>query len=276
MAEAAVRYLVFDVESVADGNLVSRLKYPDEGLSPEEAVNRFRAELLEEKGSDFIPYTYQMPVSVAIAKLDIELNLIDQVVLDAPKFRPPVITDHFWRGWKAYRRPTFVTFNGRAFDIPLMELAAFRFGLSVPDWFNLNAKNFEQSRYRYNNDSHFDLYDVLTNYGASRFTGGLNLAANLLGKPGKMEIEGHMVQDLYHEGKLEEINEYCRCDVLDTYFVFLRCCVMLGKITLDREQELIQQTKTWLEKRTTETPIYQTYLDGWGDWENPWDSDAGE
>src|SRR5438045_9495024 len=35
-----------------------------------------------------------------------------------------------------------------------------------------------------------DLHDVLTNFGASRFNGGLNLVANLLGKPGKMDVQG--------------------------------------------------------------------------------------
>ena len=33
------------------------------------------------------------------------------------------------------------------------------------------------------------------------------MAANLLGKPGKMDVQGHMVQDLFDEGKLPEINE---------------------------------------------------------------------
>lgn len=266
-----VRYFVFDIETVADGDLVSRLKYPGDGLTPQEAVDRFRAELMEKNGSDFIPYTYQVPVSVAIAKVDGQYNLIDQVLLDEPEFRPAVIAENFWRGWKAYRKPTLVTFNGRSFDVPVMELAAFRYGLSVPDWFNLHAKSFEQARNRYNTDAHFDLYDILTNYGASRFTGGLNLAANLLGKPGKMEIEGHMVQDLYHEGKLKEINEYCRCDVLDTYFVFLRTAVVLGNITLKREQEILAETKTWLERKSEEIPIYKNYLEGWGNWENPWE-----
>ena len=41
-----------------------------------------------------------------------------------------------------------------------------------------------------------------------------------------------MVQDLYHDGQLAAINDYCRCDVLDTYFVFLRTCVLVGQLTL--------------------------------------------
>ena len=184
--------------------------------------------------------------------------MLDLVALDEPDFRPHVITENFWRGWEAYRRPTLVTFNGRTFDVPLMELAAFRYGLSVPGWFDTQARSYEQRRNRYNLNSHLDLHDMLTNFGATRFNGGLNLAANLLGKPGKMDVQGHMVQDLYDEGKLAEINDYCRCDVLDTYFVFLRTCVLLGQITLSREQQLIAETRQWLVERQEETPIYAT------------------
>ena len=36
-----------------------------------------------------------------------------------------------------------------------------------------------------------------------------------------------------NRGKLAEINNYCRCDVLDTYFVFLRTRVLVGQLTLD-------------------------------------------
>ncbi|MFI4875603.1 MAG: 3'-5' exonuclease, partial [Blastopirellula sp. JB062] len=146
MSSNPVRYLVFDIESVADGALVAKIKYPGERLSPAEAIARFRSELMAEKGSDFIPYTFQMPVSVAIAKVDAAFILLDQVLLDEPHFRPPWIAENFWRGWKAYRKPTFVTFNGRSFDVPLLELAAFRFGVSVPEWCQVQGRSYEQPR----------------------------------------------------------------------------------------------------------------------------------
>ncbi|MBC8872008.1 MAG: 3'-5' exonuclease [Planctomycetes bacterium] len=269
MASSAVKFLVFDIESVADGDLVSKIRYPGEGLAPEEAIARYRGELMEETGRDFIPYTFQIPVSVVVAKVGASYELIDLVALDEPEFRSHVITDHFWRGWEGYRRPTLVSFNGRTFDMPLMELAAFRYGLSVPGWFNIYDKSWEQYRSRYNTQSHLDLHDLLTNFGASRFNGGLNLAANVLGKPGKMEIQGHMVQDLFNEGKLAEINDYCRCDVLDTYFVFLRSSVLLGRISLDREREIVGETKQWITDRADQVPAYRSYLDNWGDWQNP-------
>ena len=166
--------------------------------------------------------------------------------------------------------PTLVSFNGRTFDNPLLELAAYRFGISIPDWFNLNARTYEQKRNRYNQDSHLDLQEVMTNFSASRFNGGLNLAANLVGKPGKMGIAGHMVQDLYNEGQLRRINDYCRCDVLDTYFVLLRTKILTGEITLEREAELIAETTAWLEERAEEFPVYREYLEQCSPWENPW------
>jgi len=270
VANTAIRFLVFDSESVADGGLISRVRYPGQELSPAEAIDKYRKELIEASGTDFIPYTYQVPVSLVVAKVAGDYSLSEIVALDEPEFRSHVITSHFWRGWKAYRHPTLVSFNGRTFDLPLMELAAFRYGLSVPAWFNVEAKSWEQHRSRYNTAAHLDLHDLLTNFGATRFNGGLNLAANLLGKPGKMDVQGYMVQDMYNEGRLAEINDYCRCDVLDTYFVFLRVAVLLGRLPLALEQELVATAKHWITERAEQSPAYAKYLAGWGDWENPW------
>jgi predicted PolB exonuclease-like 3'-5' exonuclease len=271
MAATAVRYLVFDVESVADPQLVAGLRYPGQSLEPADAVRRYRAELMEKYESDFIPYTFQIPVSVSAGKVDAQFRLTDLVVLDEPQFRPHVITENFWRGWEAYRRPTLVSFNGRSFDLPLLELAAFRYGLSAPGWFHAGGRSYEQPRNRYNVQSHFDLCELLTNFGSTRFTGGLNLAANLLGKPGKMDIQGDMVQDLHDAGRLAEINDYCRCDVLDTYFVFLRTRVLLGQLPLQTEQAIVAQTKRWLQERSDQIDAYRLYLERWGDWPNPWE-----
>lgn len=268
----AVRFFVFDVESVADGQLVSDLRYPGENLSPVHAVQRYRAELMEKYDSDFIPYTFQTPVSVVIGKVRADYRLVDLVALDEPEYRSHVITETFWRGWNAYQQPTLVSFNGRSFDMPLMELAAFRFGVALPAWFNIHGRSYEQPRNRYNVDAHLDLHDLLTNYGASRFSGGLNLAAQLLGKPGKMDVQGYMVQDLYEDGRLAEINDYCRCDVLDTYFVFLRASVLLGKLSLDDEKQIVAETRDWIEAKVEHMPALASYLENWGDWPNPWDA----
>ncbi len=270
MAKAAVRYLVFDVESAADPELVARVRHPGENITPHDAVQKYRAELMAKYDTDFIPYTYQVPLAIVVAKVAEDFRLLEMVALDEPQYRSHVMTDHFWRGWEAYKRPTLVSFNGRTFDVPLLELAAFRYGLNLSGWFSRQAKTYDQPRNRYNTEAHLDLHDTLTNFGASRFVGGLNLAANVLGKPGKMDVQGDMVQDLHFAGKLAEINNYCRCDVLDTYFVFLRTAVMQGQLPIEREHELVAETKAWLESEAEHQPAYQMYLERWGDWQNPW------
>jgi predicted PolB exonuclease-like 3'-5' exonuclease len=258
-----VEYLVFDIETVGDGDLIQKVRYPDEQLTPREATTRYRQQLLEETGRDILPGTFVLPVSVAIAKVAADFRLMELTVLDAPAFRPQEIVRRFWQGWQHYERPTLVTFNGRGYDVPVLELAAFRYGISVPAWFNVDSKSFEQSRNRYNHDSHLDLQDLLTNFGAFRMSGGLNLLANLIHKPGKSGIDGSQVQDLYYDGHVDRINDYCRCDVLDTYFVFLRTRVLLGKLTLKDEEALVDMTRQMLTEQAEEHIAYQHYLTVW-------------
>jgi predicted PolB exonuclease-like 3'-5' exonuclease len=264
-----VAYLPFDIEAIADGDLVSRIRYPGQRLSADEAIAKYRAELMAETGRDVLPTTFMLPISVAIAKVDAHYQLLDLVTLDAPKYRPAVITRLFWQGWNHYQRPTLVSFNGRGYDLPVLELAAFRYGYAVPAWFNVQARSYEQARNRYNAEAHLDLYDLLSNFGAARMAGGLNLLANLIGKPGKTGIDGSKVQDMYNAGQLAEINDYCRCDVLDTYFVFLRTRVLLGKLTLEAEHKLVAHAKEFLERQAATVPAYAEYLSHWGDWQPP-------
>lgn len=263
-----VAYLVFDVEAIADGELISRVRYPNDELTAAEAIARYRSELMAETGRDVIPTTFMLPISVAVAKVDPDYRLLDVAVLDSPQFRPHVIARHFWQGWLHYGRPTLVSFNGRGYDLPVLELAAFRYGLSLPAWFNVDAKSFEQARNRYNSDAHLDLMDLLSNFGAARMNGGLNLLANLIGKPGKTGVDGSKIQDMYDAEGAERINDYCRCDVLDTYFVFLRTRVLLGKLGLDHEKQVVMDAKQWLLDRK-DHPSYAHYLEHWGDWQPP-------
>ena len=268
-ATNGVSYLVFDVEAVADGELVSRVRYAKDNLSGADAIRRYRDELIAETGRDVLPPSFMLPISVAVAKVAADYRLIDLAVLDEPQYRPHVIARGFWQGWRHYGRPALVTFNGRGYDLPVLELAAYRYGIPLSDWFNIGAKSYEQFRNRYNVEAHIDLMDLFTNFGATRMAGGLNLLANLIGKPGKTGVDGSQVQDMYDAGRAAEINDYCRCDVLDTYFVFLRTRVLIGKLPLEEEQAIVHETKSWLGARAADSRAYAHYLEHWGDWHAP-------
>ncbi len=265
---AKIAHLVFDVESVADGALIAKVVFGQPDMPPAEAINAYQQQRLQRSGSTFIPYTFQKPIAVVVGTVSSDFELLDIVSLDEPEFRPHVIAKQFWAGWKNNHMPQWVTFNGRSFDIPLMELCAYRYGINIKDWFD--ESGYKSRRNRYSTHAHLDLQELLTNYGASRFNGGLNCAAQTLGKPGKMGLSGDQVQTEYDAGRVQQIADYCRCDVLDTYFVFLRCLVMIGKTTLEQEAELTRKAKAWLEARCEENQACADYLDGWGDWENPW------
>ncbi len=263
-------FLVFDIETIVDGRLVQRIRYPDQPeLTPAQAVAKYRAQLLEASHgkSDFVPHTFQLPVSIAIAKVGADLSLQDVRTLDRPKFRPQVITRTFWKGWQSYGQPTLVTFNGRFFDLPVLELAAYRYGLSVPAWFQSTGPSYQQPRNRYNGQAHLDLQDVISNHGAVMVNGGLNLCAQLLGKPGKMDTKGSMVQDLWERGEHLRIDDYCMCDALDTYFVFLRTRVLSGHLTLEEERQLVDQARVWIERAAADNLALAEYLNNFRTWQ---------
>ncbi|MBY0514655.1 MAG: 3'-5' exonuclease [Gemmataceae bacterium] len=256
-ADAGTRtaFLVVDTESVPDGRLVAAVKYPGENLSPEAAVERAQAEAREASwsGSDFLPVSFQVPVAVCVLRAGPDFALQSVKCLDAPHFRPREIVNQFWFGVGHYKAK-LVTFNGRGFDLPLLELAAFRYGIS--------AREHYLGRDRFRGDE-LDLLDWLNNKGACRHAGGLDLLAKMIGLPGKMGVRGDQVYRLHREGRLAEINDYCLCDTLDTYFVFLRTRVLTGDLGPDQEAELVARAKALLAAKAAEQPVLRRYLDAW-------------
>jgi predicted PolB exonuclease-like 3'-5' exonuclease len=257
-------FLVLDTESIPDGQLLAEVRYPGQGLSPHEAVLRAQQEAREQGKSDFLPVSFHLPVAVCIVRVAADFSLQSLTQLDAPHFRPREITRQFWRGYQrlrdpqggvpSYQLPRLVTFNGLGFDIPLLELAAFRFG------FSLEKHLQDRDRYR---TSIIDLLDWLTNRRAYPLAGGLHLLARLLGLPGKMDITGDQVYLLYTQGRLQDINDYCLCDTLDTYFIFLRSRVLTGDITLEQESALQAQAYQFLHTQVPQFPVLEKYLQAW-------------
>ena len=267
--EAATRtaFLVVDSESIPDGRLLNIVKYGGRGFTEEQAIEQAREDAREDcrrKGqteSDFIPVTFQIPVAVCVARVAADFSLQAVASLDSPLYRPREIVKKFWLGLSFYTRTKLVTFNGRSFDLPLLELAAFRYGFPAKEYF-------ARGRNRFNGD--LDLMDWMTNFGACRgFAGGLDLLAKMLGKPGKLDVSGHQVYEMYRAGRYQDINDYCMFDTLDTYFVFLRTRILTGDVTPEQEAELVAKAKKTLAAQTGDLPALKHYLDQWTEWQ-PW------
>ena len=121
----------------------------------------------------------------------------------------------FWRTVEKY--PRFVSFNGRSFDGPFLSVRSAVHG--VPPSKNLVP-------YRYSMETHVDLLDLLTFYGAvSRDqTPTLHAACVAFGIPSPKteEVHGYTVADFHEQGRLREIADYCRRDVEATAELFRR------------------------------------------------------
>ncbi|MGV2341128.1 MAG UNVERIFIED_CONTAM: hypothetical protein LVR18_46440 [Planctomycetaceae bacterium] len=118
-----VKYLIFDIETVGDGDLIRKVRSPMNN-SPHAKPSSARSQLLEESGRDVLPLTFVLPISVAVAKVSRDWQLLDVLSTRRTTVWPHEIVRRFWQGWTRYDKPTLVTFNGRCYDIPVMEVAA--------------------------------------------------------------------------------------------------------------------------------------------------------
>jgi 3'-5' exonuclease len=222
-----VPYTVFDVETRIDKALVKAVYHRGGDVTEETAFEQTRAALAARRdGSDFFPLVFHVPVSIVVGEVDDARRLTAVTVLGAEGYTEAGIVAEFWRRLET-DGGTLVSFNGRTFDLPVLELAALRHRCRLPRYFGAGY------RHRYAGDLHLDLYEFLTNRGAHGLRGGFHLAAQLIGLPGKGRVDGSDVQPLWEAGRLADIHAYCRRDVIQTYFLFLRVELLRGRITAE-------------------------------------------
>jgi 3'-5' exonuclease len=229
--EALIVFSVFDVETRIDKRLLNQVFFDGLGLVDQEAFERYRDDLRKRRGSDFFPVSLHVPISIAVGTVDGDcvLRSVESLALD--DYSEEKLVREFWTRAERFAG-TLVSFNGRRFDVPVLELAALRHGIAAAAHFGKEGL----ARHRYAPERHFDLLDFLTNYGAIGLTGGMDLLLKMIGLPGKKGLRGSQVQEYYEAGRLEEIHRYCRSDVVQTYFLFLRVQFMRGTIGEDAYQ----------------------------------------
>lgn len=128
----------------------------------------------------------------------------------------------------ATHRPALVTWNGRRFDLPVLMLRSLRAGMGHA-WYYASR----DTRYRYSEDGHCDLADVMADYGSAPSL-GLDGMAKLIGLPGKIgDFDGAGVGQAYQDGRLEEIGDYCLADAAQTAFLWLRWQRLTGRFPLE-------------------------------------------
>jgi predicted PolB exonuclease-like 3'-5' exonuclease len=246
-----IRYLVFDIETRVDKELVKHIYDPEDCLTLEQAYDTARDQILKRSNqqSDFFPVPFHIPISIATLQADENYRIIALGCLGADRFSESELIARFWQIFENVQ--TLVTFNGRGFDLPVLEIQALKYGLSLGRYFGAAQSRNSYRSSRYSDAFHIDLCDYLSNFGAVYPRNSLNLLAKLTGLPGKYTIEGEDVEYLHRQGRHKEINQYCITDVLQTYLLFLRVELLRGRLTEEGYGSAVNAAKEDLMQRAS-------------------------
>lgn len=128
--------------------------------------------------------------------------------------------EFFWRALVKYPGITLVSFNGRGFDAPYLMLRSALLGIRP-------SRNLMDGT-RYNYRGHIDLLDQLTFFERSssgptrRFNFDFYAKSFGIVSPKAEGVDGSMVGDLFAQGRIDDIAEYCLRDVKATWELFLK------------------------------------------------------
>ena len=250
------RYVALDLETVPDEELVAASD-TDPARSYADKLGRLLAARRAQSGgrSDFLPLPYHRPV-VACSLEAVERDgalLVDDVVCWTD--RTDAEQSFLHRVWARLADRTLVTFHGRGFDLPVLELRSLKLGLSVPSWFSSGRQG--------EPEDHQDLFELLSNGGTSQ-SAPLDLYAKLIGLPGKDGVAGKDVAVLYTQGALDVVAGYCMSDVVQTWLVYLRYRLLEGTITHAGYQASVDSCRDQLPRLFGQRldPAAVSYLSG--------------
>jgi len=208
----SMNVFVFDIETVPDVDAGRRL-YGLEGLSDAEvATVMFHQRRQETGGSEFLRLHLHRIVAISVVLRSGDHFKVWS--LGTPASPERELIQRFFHGLERYT-PTLVSWNGGAFDLPVLHYRSLLHGVAAPRYWELGD---EDREFRWNNYlsryhmRHTDLMDVLAAY-QPRANAPLDEVATLLGFPGKMGMSGAKVWEAYQAGEIEAIRHYCETDV---------------------------------------------------------------
>lgn len=139
--------------------------------------------------------------------------------VDGIKFVPgneKEILEGFWDFIQKF--DFYITFNGRAFDVPFIRIRSAILGIKCP--IELMTPRFKNS---YKANPHIDLLEELTFNGATNKKFNLDFYCKAFGVPTpKTTMTGHEVPKYISEGRGLEVAEYCIRDVVSTGELFTK------------------------------------------------------
>ncbi len=266
------RVWAFDAEWIPDP-LAARLLYD----VPAEADDRVAMEALWRAGgataedpTPFLKLILCRVVSIAAVeriadsrggKPTVRLMSLPRDPADAAQTREASILSTFL-GAAGEHHPPLVGYNSLVSDLKICGQRALVVCVTAPGFCDRPAKPWEGVDYfAKGSEWNVDLKDAVGGWGRS--APSLHQLAVQCGIPGKLDIDGNAVADLWLDGRLPEIIAYHECDALTTSLVWLRTAHLGGffdKAAYAMEQELVEEMLAGLSQ---ERPHLARYLDHW-------------
>ena len=269
--------LFFDLEWVPDAVGAKRLfDLPDE-TTELEAMQAFwtKAGATEENPRPFVKYLYSRVVSIAFlsrkivyrdgeSTVEFSLNSLPKLPLESETVDEAQLIERFLY-IVGTRCPQLVGFNSQESDLQVLIQRGLVNEVAAPDFCKRPAKPWEGNDYfdGRNSEAHIDLIKRFSN--GTKMTPRLDELAKLCGYPGKIDVSGDQVVDLWLAGDVTKIVEYNQIDTVNTYLVWLRMVYFAGKIEEEAyhaEQEMFRE---FLEAETAkpEKVFVEQFLEKW-------------
>ncbi|MCE2992523.1 MAG: 3'-5' exonuclease [Candidatus Jidaibacter sp.] len=260
----------FDIETVIDANMAREFLKLPESLSDDEVVQKleeYHLSITDGKNS-FARQLFHKVVAIAFLHAEIayedggeSYRLVDLRAGGKNNFSEEELIKSFFTHLSGLK-PRLVTFNGRTFDLPVLKYRAMKYGISAA-WLYRDGDKWNNYNSRYSADWHCDLLDVLSDFGASAKV-RMNEVCALLDLPGKLDVDGSKVADLYKDGKLNEIRDYCELDVANTYLIYLSYMRHTANISQQSYEQAVQDLYLYMEKNSCDKNHYLDFLENWG------------
>lgn len=255
--------LFFDLEWVPDAVSAKRLfDLPDE-TTELEAMQRLW-EMSPQYNTDtnprpFLKYMFSRVVSIAflarkpvfrdgVRVIEFSLNSLPKLPLESDDVDEAAIIEQFLY-FVGKRRPQLVGYNSTESDLQVLIQRGMINEVSAPLFCERPAKAWDPGDYfkKWDNEDHLDLLRL---FSTGQMKPKLDELAKLCGFPGKIDVRGDQVTDLWLERNLTKIVEYNQIDTLNTYLVWLRMVYFAGQIDEENYIAEQEQFREFLENET--------------------------
>lgn len=271
--------LFFDMEWVPDAAGARRLYDLPDDTSEIDAMQalweRSPQHDAERNPRPFLKYMFSRVVSIAFLSrrtyfdsdrsriVEFGLNSLPKLPVEGRDVNETEIIERFLY-FVGERRPQLVGFNSAESDLQVLIQRGLINEVSAPAFCQRPDKPWEGPDYFDSRNSEAHL-DIIKRLSGGAMTPRLDELAKLCGFPGKIDVKGDQVTDLWLEGDLTKIIEYNQIDTLNTYLVWLRLVYFAGKLSEDDYFEELQTFRYFLEAESgkAEKAFLADFLAAW-------------